>query len=64
MLRESGGLQLTDSLSIEHIEQALSCLGRLENQGKKVIGNMEDGISNEHSKALINLALKVKTRTH
>ena len=64
MLKQTDGLQITDSLSIDHIEQALACLARLEHQGKKVIGNLEDGSSNEHSKALINLALKVKTRTH
>lgn len=60
MLEGSSGIERADTLSIRHIETALECLSGVRHEGRQVL---HPDISCPYHKALVQLAIKVKTRT-
>jgi 23S rRNA U2552 (ribose-2'-O)-methylase RlmE/FtsJ len=62
MLKNTSGIEEADRLSILHIEKALECLAKVkDNQGNFVLKPATE-VENDYHKALIGLAVKVKTR--
>jgi len=59
LLQNSAGIELADSLSIDHIKESIVNLTEIEHEGLRAINFQE-----KHAQALIGLALKVKTRKH
>ena len=62
MLAQTTGLERADFLSIRHIQQALDSLQSLKRPGDQQIFCELSSSSEQHYRALVGLALKVKTR--
>ena len=60
LLFDSSGIELADKLSIEYIQQGLDCLRSMRHIDNKPIIDIDE----KHCKALVGLALKVKTRKY
>ena len=59
MLKETSGLEKADCLSIDHIDLSLESLLQLESVFPPI-----DKCNEVHLRALVGLALKVKTRNN
>ena len=64
MLAQTSGIEKADSLSLDHIELALSRLLELQADSSSSVFESIDNSQEVNLRALIGLALKVKTRNH
>ena len=64
MLAQTAGIEKADSLSIEHIDLALQRLLQLEKGSNKRIFDEINKVKEVNLRALVGLALKVKTRNN